>query len=328
MSRAVQHGLPDHGEFWIRGLDEAPRHISVTAFPMVGQHGRHLGFGGHLLGGPRSDEDRPVGRTRGPPVSEAGTTRYGGNTSCVEVCSDDPTHVVVLDAGTGVCSLGTSWDPSILACRCPPQPPPHRPHPRAGILQRPVPGRARSPHLGPGFDHAVPSGATEQVPFAAAVPGAAPGSAVPADPPRRAARAVRNTGVRRSVHASVPPGPYGRVPVGGPARIAGVRPRPRTGARCPGIPQSATLDLRPRSCRRGRRLDPRCPIRRPRVRHPGGLGSRLGGSRLCLRWSGRRSPSDPLSPRPAPRRLETRRPLRSDLCPLRDAVRRYTGPGG
>ena len=43
LSRAVQHGLPNHGEFWIRGLDEAPRHISVTAFPMVGQHGRHLG---------------------------------------------------------------------------------------------------------------------------------------------------------------------------------------------------------------------------------------------------------------------------------------------
>ena len=39
--------------------------------------------------------------------------RYGGNTSCVEVCSDDPTHVVVLDAGTGVCALGAAWDPTV-----------------------------------------------------------------------------------------------------------------------------------------------------------------------------------------------------------------------
>jgi ribonuclease BN (tRNA processing enzyme) len=31
---------------------------------------------------------------------------YGGNTSCVEVCGPDPRHVVVLDAGTGICALG------------------------------------------------------------------------------------------------------------------------------------------------------------------------------------------------------------------------------
>ncbi len=43
LSKTVQHGLADHGEFWIRGLDEAPRHISVTSFPMVGQHSRRLG---------------------------------------------------------------------------------------------------------------------------------------------------------------------------------------------------------------------------------------------------------------------------------------------
>ena len=47
------------------------------------------------------------------PSPRPGTLRYGGNTSCVEVCSDDPTHVVVLDAGTGVCSLGAAWDPTV-----------------------------------------------------------------------------------------------------------------------------------------------------------------------------------------------------------------------
>jgi hypothetical protein len=43
LARAVQEGHPDHGAFWIRGLDEVPRHISVTAFPLVGQNDRNLG---------------------------------------------------------------------------------------------------------------------------------------------------------------------------------------------------------------------------------------------------------------------------------------------
>ena len=47
------------------------------------------------------------------PSPRPGTARYGGNTSCVEVCGDDPTHVVVLDAGTGVCALGAAWDPTV-----------------------------------------------------------------------------------------------------------------------------------------------------------------------------------------------------------------------
>jgi PAS domain-containing protein len=43
LTRAVREGHPDHGSFWIRGLDEIPRHISVTAFPLVGQSERNLG---------------------------------------------------------------------------------------------------------------------------------------------------------------------------------------------------------------------------------------------------------------------------------------------
>ena len=41
--RALEDGEPGHGTMWIRGLDGAPRHISVTAFPLVGQHDRGLG---------------------------------------------------------------------------------------------------------------------------------------------------------------------------------------------------------------------------------------------------------------------------------------------
>jgi PAS domain-containing protein len=43
LTTAVQQGRPGHGEFWIRGLDNTPRHISATAFPLVGQSGRNLG---------------------------------------------------------------------------------------------------------------------------------------------------------------------------------------------------------------------------------------------------------------------------------------------
>jgi ribonuclease BN (tRNA processing enzyme) len=45
--------------------------------------------------------------TRGSvPTPQPTMQRYGGNTSCVEVRSGDPRHVVVLDAGTGICALG------------------------------------------------------------------------------------------------------------------------------------------------------------------------------------------------------------------------------
>ncbi len=37
------------------------------------------------------------------------TNRYGGNTSCIEVTLDDGT-VIVLDAGTGIRSMGVAWD--------------------------------------------------------------------------------------------------------------------------------------------------------------------------------------------------------------------------
>jgi len=39
----VQHRRPAHGHFWIMGLDGVRRQISVAAFPLQGQAGRHLG---------------------------------------------------------------------------------------------------------------------------------------------------------------------------------------------------------------------------------------------------------------------------------------------
>jgi PAS domain-containing protein len=43
LARALAHGRPAHGEMSITGLDGAVRHISVTAIPLIGQHGRDLG---------------------------------------------------------------------------------------------------------------------------------------------------------------------------------------------------------------------------------------------------------------------------------------------
>ena len=40
---AVQQGHPAHGQISITGLDGVARHLSVTAFPLVGQSNRNLG---------------------------------------------------------------------------------------------------------------------------------------------------------------------------------------------------------------------------------------------------------------------------------------------
>ena len=40
---ALSEHRPSHRRFWIRGLDGAPRHIEVVAFPLKGQSDRELG---------------------------------------------------------------------------------------------------------------------------------------------------------------------------------------------------------------------------------------------------------------------------------------------
>jgi hypothetical protein len=40
---ALQQHRPAHDTFWIKGLNGVARHLSVTAFPLIGQHDRDLG---------------------------------------------------------------------------------------------------------------------------------------------------------------------------------------------------------------------------------------------------------------------------------------------
>jgi PAS domain-containing protein len=40
---ALTERRPTHHEMWIQGVDGVRRHIEVTAFPLIGQAGRHLG---------------------------------------------------------------------------------------------------------------------------------------------------------------------------------------------------------------------------------------------------------------------------------------------
>jgi len=40
---ALREHRPAHGVLWIRGRDQVRRHIETTAFPLIGQAGRHLG---------------------------------------------------------------------------------------------------------------------------------------------------------------------------------------------------------------------------------------------------------------------------------------------
>ena len=42
---ALHERRPVHREMWGQGADGAWRHVQVTAFPLIGQAGRHLGAG-------------------------------------------------------------------------------------------------------------------------------------------------------------------------------------------------------------------------------------------------------------------------------------------
>lgn len=40
---ALNERRPVHAEMWVVGMDHVRRHVEITAFPLIGQAGRHLG---------------------------------------------------------------------------------------------------------------------------------------------------------------------------------------------------------------------------------------------------------------------------------------------
>ena len=71
------------------------------------------------------------------------TTRYGGNTSCVQVTLDDGS-TLVLDAGTGIRTLGLALQPHAeRPAAHPAHPPAPGPHPGADVLRARCSGRSR-----------------------------------------------------------------------------------------------------------------------------------------------------------------------------------------
>ena len=40
---ALNERRPVHAEMWVVGMDQVRRHVEITAFPLIGQAGRHLG---------------------------------------------------------------------------------------------------------------------------------------------------------------------------------------------------------------------------------------------------------------------------------------------
>jgi hypothetical protein len=112
---ALAERRPAHRRFFIHGLDQARRHIELTAFPLIGLEQAASGSGRAFLGGRRPvrrKSSRPMKvtlwGTRGSLASPGPeTARYGGNTACVEVRSGGSSSgsdetLVVLDAGTGL----------------------------------------------------------------------------------------------------------------------------------------------------------------------------------------------------------------------------------
>ena len=92
-----------------RGADGITRPIEATAFPLLA-HTEEL-VGAIAIFWERAEVCEMRARIWGSrgsiatPVSE--TTRYGGNTSCIEVRLDDGT-LLILDAGTGARGLGVA----------------------------------------------------------------------------------------------------------------------------------------------------------------------------------------------------------------------------
>ena len=105
--RALREQRPAFGTLRFLAADGREHEIHVTAIPIVTSHATH---GALALFWPIEDEAPQMrvkvwGARGSIPSPGPETTRFGGNTSCVEVTLSDGT-TIVLDAGTGARNLG------------------------------------------------------------------------------------------------------------------------------------------------------------------------------------------------------------------------------
>ena len=111
--------------------------------PIIGVDGFHGAMVFFWLAGAGAAVRMTIWGARGSvPAPGPETTRYGGNTSCVQLTLSDGT-VLVLDGGTGIRSLGLSLPPSEAAAEHPAHAPAPRPHPGPDVLRADVPARSR-----------------------------------------------------------------------------------------------------------------------------------------------------------------------------------------
>ena len=123
--------------------------------------------------------------------------RYGGNTSCVQVTPARAATTLILDAGTGIRTLGLDLrrrraDPH------PAHPPAPRPHPGADVLPALLPGRVGDHDLGPVLARGLARGPDRPLHLGAALAGRGPRAALLGLLPRHARRASGRSAARRS----------------------------------------------------------------------------------------------------------------------------------
>ena len=233
LGEVIRDRRPAHAAFFITGLDGVRRSIAATSFPLFAQARRARRGGGGLLGGGRVRAR--IWGCRGSLASPGRrTVRYGGNTSCVEVRVDDD-NVLVLDAGSGMRSLGYVLDAE-----------PRRRHPRAADPPppRPPPGPGLLPARSGATTWSCTSGGRRRP--RAAWPTGSPATCrrrcSPSTSPR-SPRARSSTTSPTSRGPSAPPpspaapvshqGPTAGFRIEGSGPLAGLHPRPRAGARAP-----------------------------------------------------------------------------------------------
>ena len=198
--------------------------------------------------------------------------RYGGNTSCVELELSDGSTLII-DAGTGIRSLGVGHRQEAAEDQHPAHPPAPGPHPGPDVLRALLPLGVRDHDLGPLLARGLPRGADLALHL---------GPPLPRRGPRAALRGQLQGHPAHRVGARPGQDPRrGRHPSRADPRLPDHRRphhphlhlRPRARARSAAGVARAGVDLGLRPRPRHRPSDPRLPVHGRGVPGPRRLGS-------------------------------------------------------